>query len=72
MFWLRWRVLSGVVAPLQRLQALERVIAERGAHPFYRFVGLHVVHVAAADRRWLERRRAGARPLDGLLVVGGV
>jgi hypothetical protein len=56
-----------VVPSLQRLQALERLVAKSGTHTLDRLVRLHVVHVAAADRPWLEGRRRGARPLDGLL-----
>src|SRR5262245_11811048 len=61
-----------VVPSLQRPQALEGFIAKRGAHALDGLVGLHVVHVAAADRPRLEGRRGGARPLDGLLVEGSV
>src|SRR5215471_15975533 len=61
-----------IVALLQRLQALEGFIAEGGTHALDGLVGLHVVHVAAADRPRLEGRRGGARPLDGWLVEGGV
>src|SRR5215831_2361872 len=78
-FGLEWRdVLVAAkdvvrVVPLfQRLQALEGFIAERGAHAVDGLVGLHVVHVAAADRPWFDGGRRGARPLDGLLVEGSV
>jgi hypothetical protein len=60
-----------VVAALEDLEAFERLEAEGGPNPVERFVCLHVVGVAAADRPGLDRRRRVARPCDVLVVERG-
>src|SRR5439155_13663924 len=61
-----------VVASLECPQALERLVAEGGAHALDRLVRLHVVDVAAAERPRLERGGGVTSPGDLLVVERGV
>ena len=61
-----------VVAPLERLEAVEGPVGEHRAYPLDRLVGLHVVGVAAtAPRPCLDRCCRLARPRDVLSSSAG-
>ena len=52
------------------MEPAEGIVTKGGPHALDRLVRLHVIEIAAADRRWLDGRRGVPRPRDGFRIKG--